>query len=106
MADDLGQMRSNRRCVGAIYTEVRGMNRMRSLFFPRVAHPPDFAGPVIRYNERALVVHRHAYGSAPNLSVPSHKASHEINVFARGFPILHGNTNNLVADATLAIPRA
>jgi hypothetical protein len=74
------------------------------LLFAGVRYAPNAARAVICNVESAIVTHGYSYRSASDLSVRGDKSGQKILVLARGFSVLHGNPDNLVASAIRTVP--
>src|SRR5437763_263834 len=73
-----------------------------------VRHSPYFSGAVVGDQQRAVAEHEEAGGAAPDASARliRHPADDEIVVAAGRMAVLEWNTNDFVAGAARAVPRA
>src|SRR5580704_8775586 len=78
----------------------------RLLSLTRVGNPPYGTAGVFRNQERPVPVDRDADRAAPDLRIVDREAGGEILVFAGRRAVLHRYTDDLVAGAFGAIPRA
>src|SRR6185437_1853614 len=67
---------------------------------------PHAARAVIGDEERAVRCDRDTNGTAPDLAVFGDKAIEEVVILAGGMAVLHGDEDDIVAGAVLAVPGA
>src|SRR4051794_3169550 len=61
---------------------------------PCLGHPPDGVADVVRHEQRALAVDRHADRAAARLAVPVHEAGEDLDRVARGHAAGEGDEDH------------